>query len=135
MSAWIVSEKHILTLAFFYEKMVKGSIKNDVYELEALKKTARVLWSENVKSVNYRYGERSRTVFSKKNPVHPDIKLSMEGLAKAVACWEYQTCEHDGHEKSKAWAMMTELQKAILFELMYHDPNHQLQYDAEKWGL
>ena len=135
MSAWIVSEKHVLTLAYFYEKMVTGNVKDGKpVEMELLKKTARVLWSENSKSVNYRYGEKYRTRFSHA-VVLPIVDLTLEALVKNIGCWEYQTCEHDGHEKSKAWKMMTELKGAILWEIMYNHPAHKQEYEAGKWGL
>ncbi len=136
MSAWIVSEKHILTLAYFYEKMVKESIvENQPINMESLKKTARVLWSENVKSVNHRYGEKSRSIFSKTNLVLPDTTISMESLIKQIHCWEYQTCEHDGHDKSKAWRMMRDLQCAVLSHIMYKQHPHAKVYEDAKWGI
>ena len=136
MSAWIVSEKHVLTLAYFYEKLVKESINDEKpVDMEALKKTARILWSENVKSVNHRYNENSRTVFSKNNLVLPDTNISMESLTKQIHCWEYQTCEHEGHDKSKAWRMMRDLQVAILTHIMYKQHPHAKPYDDAKWGI
>jgi len=136
MSAWIVSEKHILTLAYFYEKLVEETIREDQpIDMKALKKTARILWSENVKSVNHRYNENNRTLFSKNNLVLPDTNISMETLTKQIHCWEYQTCEHKGYNKSKAWRMMCDLQVAILTYLMYKQDPHKKPYDGAKWGI
>lgn len=134
MSAWIVSEKHVLTLAYFYEKMVKDSLKDGTpANMDNIKNTARVLWAENTKSVNCRYGEHFKMRFT--NSELPDFKISMEALSKQIWCWEYQTCEHVGHEKSKAWKMMLELQKAILYHVMVKQHPHAKQYEDAKWGI
>jgi hypothetical protein len=128
MSAYIVSEKHVLTLAYYYNKMVKGNEGID------LKKTARVLWSENTKSVNYRYNERSNARFSKEL-VLPKTDCEMAELYKLISCWEYQTCEHPTCTKSKAWSMMQELKSAMLDYIMRNTQPFSAQYENAEWGM
>jgi len=131
MSAWIVSEKHIMTLAYNYLVFVKE--RDEPTDAEIME-VAKVLLKENVKSVNFRYGDKNRSRFSKKQ-VAPDKTLSIAGLVKAIHCWEYQTCEHDGHEKSKAWVMMQQLQTAILSQIFYTHQPYAKEYEDAKWGL
>jgi hypothetical protein len=48
-------------------------------------------------------------------------------IAKAVSCYEYQSCEHDGWETSEAHAFCQALTEALLHSL----PG----YDAAPWGF
>ena len=131
MSAWIVSETHVLTLAYFYEKIVKGSITEDQsIDLSLVKKTARILWNENIKSVNYRYNENNKRNFSR-GLVLPDTRISYESLVKQINCWKYQSCVHSDFYKSKAYKMMMELK----FEVMDRIVRESNVYKMAPWGL
>jgi hypothetical protein len=48
-------------------------------------------------------------------------------LIKAIHCYEYQSCEHDEWEKSKAADYCTALESMLVHEL----PG----YDAAPWGI
>ena len=135
MSAYIVSERHILTLAFHYHNMVLGTITNDQYDPEQLKETAKILWGENSKSVNYRYNVKGRVVFSRKNLAVPKINCSLTELYKLIRCWEYQTCEHPTHEKSIAWQMMQALKARMLDHIIVHTNTFEDSYEEAEWGI
>lgn len=137
MSAFLVSEKHILTLAFYYDYMANGSYRNPKLEdidHERLNSIAKILWRENHKSFNYRYNEKNRLKFSPVGTVHPVIDLSLEELVKQIYCWDYQSCEHPTHNNSKAYKMMQDLQCHILYRLVKSE-QHLAKYDAAKWGI
>lgn len=106
MSAFLVDPRHI-------DYMINGALKLGIggfaLKLGAVKldymtasKIGTDLWAENFRSVNYRYGgndaslEYQHSAFAKRLPFDPVV------LLKAVDCYEYQTCEHPGWEKSDA---------------------------------
>ena len=126
MSAWIVSEKHVLTLAYFYEKCF-----NKLTDSTLIKKTARILWNENIKSVNYRYNETNKRSVSKNWLDLIDEKISNESLIKQINCWEYQSCEHPGFYKSKAYEMMKDLKIVLLNEIV----SKTTAYELAPWGI
>jgi hypothetical protein len=132
MSAWIVSEKHIVTLAYFYNKMVKGATGQ--LNMAEIKQTARILWTENTRSVNCRYGEKVKMHFSKE-PVMPDYTMDLVDLTKQIHCWQYQTSETDNHKNTKAWRMMQELKCAILRKLITDNEPFSTQYENSVWGI
>jgi hypothetical protein len=133
MSAFIVSEEHILTLAYHYKKMVVNHSNDKSIDINDVKDIAKVLWKENYKSVNFRYRENYR-VSKFKNEL-PIVDISLVPLYKLINCWEYQTCEHEGHDRSKAWKMMQDLKLRILDNVMqWHQPFAN-QYDDAKWSL
>lgn len=139
MSAWIVSEKHVLTLAYFYHKFYFNSIDTweDTPEFyhPIIKSTARILWNENIKSVDYRYDEKNpRRSFTKN--VLPETDLSYEGVVKVIDCWVYQSCEHPGFYRSKAYRMMLELKSHILDYAIKNSITFDREnYENTGWGI
>jgi len=92
MSAFICSPTHIITLAHAMEKKA-----HHVLALE--------LALENIKSVEYRYGEDaeemfgvSKTAFLMECVTETPKTLSRVGLYKLACCYEYQACEHEEWE-------------------------------------
>ena len=100
MSAWICSEKHIELLAVSYFRQKRMIDTKNIVDI------AKVLWKENHKSINYRYNERTRTPIIKEKPVdYYDnllVHYSKMDIYKLAQSYDYQSCEHDGYEKSKA---------------------------------
>lgn len=140
MSAWIVSEKHILTLAYYYNKLVTETIRRygnipEEVDIEKLKPIAKILWKQNYKSVNWRYNERRRMRFSQVGTVLPETNLTIEELVKQIYCWEYQSCENPKYNSSKAFKMMDELKIQILGELMRKSTEHNQAYQDAPWGI
>jgi hypothetical protein len=88
----------------------------------------RMLLAENIASVQARYpdDEPGNLPGPVPNPT-PDTyrytpvpweQISAAGVIQAVRCWRHQTCEHDGHEQSLAWAAMTELHDAAVLVMV-----------------
>lgn len=123
MSAFVVSQDHIRflvnaglsrTIAPHGLTWNGGWLKR--YEPDTDERAALVgamLWEENYKSVNYRYRESDaapRYVHRDEparsyNPIH---------VLKAIACLEYQSCEHPEWEASGARAFCEALRMAAI---------------------
>lgn len=67
-----------------------------------------MLWAENYASVNYRYCEKDMApeYVHKSDPYR---KWDAVAVLKAIACYEYQACEHPGWKTSEARAFCEEL--------------------------
>lgn len=164
MSAWIVSKRHIDVLVagvleaggFRHRGKFITVIEDDgVYDGEAECMTAnevgRLLWSENHKSINARYNERTRTpnylyamptqyadmveeggsILSEDgywvHNTRKNLRVSPGVLAKQLACYDYQSCEHEGYYKSRAFSVVLSLSRALLGKVE--------GYDAAEWGV
>lgn len=70
------------------------------------KQAAEIMMTENVRSVNYRYNEHSRThkIKNWKFPV-PSYKRMYWLLSE----WDYQSCERDDYKKSDAFDILCQL--------------------------
>lgn len=120
MSAWIVSKNHIDYLVTAMAQY--GTLDTNAHY------AGQKLWKENVKSVAYRYpndapAERPGPVL--KHGVQPSTykhtpyKEPIEPIAvlKQIACYEYQSCEHDGWKTSWAYLVMRDLEARVLSSL------------------
>jgi len=108
MSAFIVSDYHINALVSwaarnttrYYTKAFGWVGIND----GTAQTIASTLLRENARSVNHRYGKRSRPriTFQMVDTGH----LSHADVIRACDCLDYQSCEHDGWERSEAYAIL-----------------------------
>ena len=124
MSAWIVSQNHIrlLTEALYKYEVIDGAnhcLTPDV--------AGRILWRENYRSVNCRYERRSRTprythdsaaVATWAYPcagrgIVRDLVRIPALVYKQTCCYQYQSQEHAGWEKSEACSLIARLLEAI----------------------
>jgi len=129
MSAYLCSKKHILTVANEYVKIF-GS---DVVAI------ANTLYSENNKSVNFRYGKKNR--LSRFKVAEETKAVNVIELYKLVGCIDYQSCEHDGWKKSKAFKILNGLEKYLILIIrqnygldestIYDSKNYQMA----KWSI
>lgn len=78
-----------------------------------------MLWAENVRSVNHRYSEEEweqpyqfKTLRGVPNPL---------AVLKAIACYEYQSCEHEDWEESESYRFCQSLRKAAINKLPGYD--------------
>ena len=107
MSAFICSKLHIQTIAQHYVQIMKTG---DALEI------ANILHRENIKSVNYRYDEKTRyRAWKNLNDVQP---VSLVQLYKLVQCLDYQSCEHNEWKASKAYSLLVELEATIVPEIV-----------------
>ncbi len=78
------------------------------------------LWQENTNSVNARYAEQSET-----EAYHwRGIDVTTIQALKAVDCYEYQSCEHEGWNGSLAQSFCTILRKRLVQDLPGYDDGH-----------
>lgn len=105
MSCFIVSDKHISALARFAvtERILDYHNATGIDWTE--QEIGELLNAENTKSYNARYREAVEPAF--RYVVTP--ALSPVELIKAIDCYEYQACEHDGWETSQAHALCQEM--------------------------
>ena len=98
MSAFICNNSHVTALAVY-------AARNCLLGWTDAAKVGAMLHAENVKSVNYRYGEATE----------PDFEIcewaashgfSEVEIIKAAHCLDYQSCEHPGWEKSEACKLL-----------------------------
>jgi len=118
MSAFVVSKKHIDAIVSFLgappppskfsssrtaAQQIYGSLagKAPPSNEEAMRWIGQQLLRENVRSVNYRYGERDRV--GKYEPPKPDGSLKAIAIAKLLECLDYQSCERRDYHRSLAY--------------------------------
>jgi hypothetical protein len=147
LSAWIVSKVHIdLMVTAGLEFGSHGPLvwwheaAQKRYELTDRDAVGRMLWAENLASVACRYpndedGERPGPLdfrdsdvetyrFERVPLVFPD---GAGAVAHNLACYEYQSCEHDGWVTSQAYAYCQALRGVLLYRL----PG----YNDAPWGF
>lgn len=155
MSAWIVSKTHIdllVTAGLEYRGhhdwlswWHEGSGKRYQLLHNLRHDVGQMLWAENLASVASRYpddddGERPGPIDFRDADVLTYRHEEVPGLnhvaqrvhgiavvAKAISCYEYQSCEHDGWKTSQARAFCESLRDACLNQL----PG----YDKAPWGF
>ncbi|GAA2678959.1 MULTISPECIES: hypothetical protein [Actinosynnema] len=109
MSAWVVSSGHIDVLVHALAQY--GVVPSDLGAVR-FRELGQALWSENHKSVNHRYREDTRTP---RYELHTtEATLDPIVVLKAVACFEYQSCEHPSWPDSEAHDLMEALHIAVL---------------------
>jgi hypothetical protein len=128
MSAFIVSDSHINALVRYASRHKVGvSYGATVMRLNAFgneQAVAQILFAENVKSVNYRYGESETTQidYDRGAPILTAIQA-----IKAAQCLRYQSCEHPDFEDSLA---------SKFIEAIIADAIPRLEgYDSAQWAI
>lgn len=96
MSAFIVDKHHI-------DHIVTTANRWEMREANTPDELGRTLWTENVKSVAYRYSEPTDMTEAAEYrwPVFGRVLKPVEAL-KAINCLEYQSCEHPAWQTSEA---------------------------------
>lgn len=139
MSAWTVSSAHI-------DVLVNAAAEYGLLADKDPQTVGQTLWRENYRSVNARYGERSRTPhYTLKTTEAP---LLPAAVVHAVGCYSYQACEHRGWEKSAARKLCDALRIAAESRMTPENlkPAHKYGgtvpyyqttplYDALPWGF
>lgn len=90
MSAFICSDKHIATLVIGINLLRYRPLPQ-----ETLQEHANLLKRENIRSVNYRYGERTK-ITPVKFEVDPEVvatTFTAADLSQLARCLDYQSCE------------------------------------------
>lgn len=124
MSAWIVSKAHIDVLVWALGKrelFPDGMTPDEV---------GGVLWRENYRSVNYRYGERARV--PEYRYAVPPVKWTPDQLTKILGCYDYQSCERNDYGKSKAFGLVKILSESLDREGASRDSE---EANTAPWGV
>ena len=106
MSAYIVSDRHINTLASWADFHKVYCCGGKVQAEQA----AALLYAANVESVNYRHKEGAETLYSGFEPQRPDSFTPIQ-IARLCDALEYQSCEHPGYEASQAAKLLAAIKK------------------------
>ena len=133
MSAWLVSENHVLAVANEYVCRVElgGRRRTDSGDYTMIVDVAKSLWSANVKSVNTRYNETHRRGRINIRNLDLFAGYSDGAMLKLVDCLDYQSCEYDGWTGSKAKAMLTQLEHC----LVQCGASRGHDYNLGEWGI
>ena len=105
MSAWICTDKHIASV-------VCNAYKDEDNEFK--QKLADALKKANIRSVNYRYNERTKITKCDLNEAEP---LGWEDVAMLTASLDYQSCERPDWKRSKARTALLEIQAIAAYKL------------------
>ena len=136
MSAWMCSQNHIsyliaggLRLDVDYPPMGDGTTLtlNDIQS---------DMTAENVLSLHARYEERAAWLY-KDNPanpvfIRPDREMDEVTLYKQACCYEYQACEHNDYEDSRAAAFIGLITQELNRRGISGDSPG---YDNAPWGI
>ena len=132
MSAWELTKTEIDVLVYWFGKT---GVSN-----QSPTTLGRMLWAENYKSIRARYGEydwkngkyrRTPEYHYSRPATSNDFQLDNQDQAlKMCHFYNYQSCEHDGWNTSRAKHMISKLE------------NHLIAYGADwqrgdglKWGV
>ena len=131
MSAYLVTPR---TIKAIVQAIKESDLKT--YHGLTREEAAELLYDENVKSLHARYGDKLsstekgdylRRVKGKGWEYIAFPNSSPLSIIKINKCWQYQSCEHEGHEETKAW----KLTDAIISRQIDELPG----YDQAPWGL
>ena len=161
MSAWICSPLHIKALAIFATNLtghvfgrhtktadgewIKTQVKEfplvyldfeEAQDLSDATTVARILMTENIKSVCHRYDEEEAKYYwqelnvdvSPADKTHfPKLRLTPIQLIKLIHCLNYQSCDHDEWDATLA--------RKILATLEDHLIRTMPGYEEAPWGI
>jgi len=138
MSAFVVSTIHIDTivsaaidLELFAARTDHGTLERVCHDTATA--FGKMLLAENVRSVVYRYRligsteafDYAELVETYEFRYRPCVQAGV--AAKALDCFDYQSCETDNYEKSLAYAFTCRMAKAL--------NKHLAGYEAAPWGI
>lgn len=122
MSAWIVDKEHIIYMVKAWE-LNESRYSSRTVPAEELAEICTMLYWENAKSVGYRYSKRYKredyVITPEEYTACQWDCIEWPQVMKSISCYEYQSCEHKGWEKSKAKAWTAALYRtagSILIE-------------------
>ncbi len=89
--------------------------------LDQADRIGQMLMRENQLSVNHRYGEAEIEDVYSFIPIKGTVRVNPVMILKAIACLEYQSCEHPGWEGSEAHAFCEALRRRMIRRLPGYD--------------
>jgi hypothetical protein len=139
MSAFLVTRTHIDLLVFAWSKASGGRREAIQFwdpaterriEIETDSDLGRMLWRENMLSLAARYDDPidQPTLDAYSYTYRGSfLQTSVVTMLKAIACYEYQACEHEGWNTSKSKAYCEALRDGLISKL----PG----YSDAPWGV
>ena len=115
MSAFICSDKHIATLVIGINLLRYRPLPQ-----ETLQKHADMLKRENIRSVNYRYNERTKItpVKFEVDPAAVAATYTAADLNELARCLNYQSCERPDWETHLAYHLLNEMRVEALEKMV-----------------
>ena len=135
MSAFIVNDFHINALVTYgVQQKAQYWLTKDrrwvYFNEETAPAIAAMLYSENVRSVNSRYSERTRRAgFAYRNV--PIFWVRPEDIIKACDCLDYQSCEHKGWDRSNAKRALVAIRESAVSALTKETCTWELRQPEE----
>lgn len=128
MSAFICSDVQVI-------KAVLGWAKHTAQTRltpDNLVEKMNILMRENVRSVNWRYGERTRHKKIKVVVPYMDayVPEPIEQIVQWLRCLDYNSCERPDYERSKAYTLNMKMQQALLMTMV-----GRRRFDSTKWTV
>lgn len=124
MSAFMLPEAHIRYLVSAYVTFGLTIRDDDTGKPMGPSKIGAALYAENARSVSYRYPSEpvKAPAFTHGMGVAINRKDPREiaKVLKAIACYEYQSCECPDYEDTLAWRIITTLKDGVL-SVLTHD--------------
>jgi len=122
MSAYIVSPKHINAIVFagLYNSPSDYGVgyvfRDEVKYLtaETAQEVAQILYTANVRSVNYRYSERTRSAGFVYEADMEFIGIPPIAALKLIDGLSYQSCERKDWNKSEAKAILDGITSSLI---------------------
>ncbi len=104
-----------------WERIVRDCYKRSGHMTAT--QAGQMLWDENMKSVLHRYPDCSpdnvpgeigeQYAYEHEDYMIGPFKFDLAQIIKACSCYEYQTCEHPGNEKSDALSFIKALRHMV----------------------
>jgi hypothetical protein len=146
MSAFICSDKHIAVIVEAYAHHINDQISIDKKTLvrldtrEGKQHLGNLLKNENIRSVNYRYGERTKlNTYSHGDGSLTDIYGTRFANAveacKLIDSLSYQSCERDDWEFSKAKRILDRMYAEFGSKIIRETHETKKAYDIANWSL
>ena len=136
MSAFIVNKKHIDYIMTAWQnsqnQYYNNSDKNYYTNLQA-EQDGQMLWAENFLSVNFRYKESDHSPAYKFERINEKINY-LQAL-KFVHCLDYQACETDDYNESKAYKLLLKMAWNLTCMIPEYDGLQWEYQQSEKIGV
>lgn len=143
MSAWMVNKEHI-------DVLVSGAVAFKLVEPTDAEQTGKMMWAENLASINYRYPD---TIDDTTNIPGPCEFEGIETVAaytfeprsiedpafllKQLHCYDYQSCEHHEWKQSNSFALVEQMIAKVeeITGKTAEDLSNTPAYNASAWGV
>ena len=127
MSAYIMNEDEINTIVGYFLKphnfgvhgtglWTKIGDKYDYMNHENAREVGKILFDENVRSVENRYKSNENNEYRFRFVANAH-KRPVGNIAGALDCLEYQSSETDDYRQSNAWDIVCDMRKQLLKEV------------------